>query len=67
MSNNVQGYGGRRMKAYYVMFYNDDKKLCGIWRRAEDKEEACLMAEFALIARFPNVVYTSCEVINEAD
>lgn len=55
------------MKAYYVMFYNGSKPICGTWKRANNKEDACMMAEFALIARFPNVVYTSCSVINETE
>lgn len=55
------------MKAYYVMFYNEGKKVCGTWKRTENKEDACIMAEFSLMCHFPNVSYTSCEVINEAE
>lgn len=55
------------MKSYYVMFYNGNKKVCGVWKRTENKEDACIMAEFSLMCHFPNVSYTSCEVINEAE
>lgn len=55
------------MKSYYVMFYNGDKKVCGTRKRANSKEEACMMAEFALICHYPNVTYTNCEVISEAE
>ena len=55
------------MKSYYVMFYNENKKVCGTWKRANNADDACMMAELALICHYPNVSYTSCEVINEAE
>lgn len=54
------------MKSYYVMFYNGNKKVCGTWKRANNEEDACMMAESALIGRYPNIPYTSCKVVNEA-
>ena len=51
------------MKRYYVMFYNENKAVCGTYQSANNKEEACLMAEFTLICHYPNVEYTSCEVV----
>ena len=47
------------MKSYYVTFYNGDKAVCGTWRKAKDVEEACMMAEFALMCRYPHIEYTS--------
>ena len=55
------------MKSYYVMFYNGNNKVCGTWKRANNADDACMMAEFALICHYPNVSYTSCEVVNEVE
>ena len=55
------------MKAYYIIFYNGNEKICGTWKRANNKEDACLMAEFGLICQFPNVKYTGCSVITEKE
>ena len=46
------------MKSYYVTFYNNGKRICGTYKRGNNKEEACLAAEFALTCRYPNVKYT---------
>nr|DAR46192.1 MAG TPA: hypothetical protein [Caudoviricetes sp.] len=48
------------MKKYYVMFYNGNEKVCGTWK------QACLFAEITLICKYPNVRYTSCNVVNVA-
>lgn len=53
-------------KSYYIVFYNGDIKVCGTSQRAKDKEETLMMAEFSIKAHYPNVKYTSCEVISEA-
>ena len=53
------------MKSYYIIFYNGQKKICGTWRRANNKADACLSAEFALICHYPNVKYTKLEVAHE--
>ena len=52
------------MKKYYVMFYNRNEKVCGTWKQAENEEQACLFAEITLICKYPNVRYTSCNVVN---
>lgn len=49
------------------MFYNGDKKVCGTRKRANSKEEAIEKAEWAIMCHYPNVTYTSCEVISEAE
>ena len=54
------------MKTYYVMFYNNNKKVCGTWKRAKDKDEACMLADFSIMCHYPNVEYTSREVVNES-
>ena len=46
------------MKSYYVTFYNNGKRICGTYKRGNNKEEACLAAEFALTCHYPNVEYT---------
>ena len=55
------------MKSYYVMFYNGENKVCGTRKRANSKEEAIEKAEWAIMCHYPNVTYTSCEVISEAE
>ena len=55
------------MKSYYVMFYNGNKKVCGTWKRANNADDACIKAEFSLMCHYPNVLYTSCKVVNEAE
>ena len=54
------------MKKYYVMFYNGNEKVCGTWKQAENEEQDCLFAEITLICKYPNVRYTSCNVVNVA-
>ena len=58
---------GKVMKSYYVMFYHKNKKICGCWKRANSGEEATMMAEFALMGRYPNVEYDRTEIINEKE
>lgn len=53
-------------KSYYIIFYNGYDKVCGTEKRAKDKEEAIMMAEFSIMAHYPNVEYTHCKVISEA-
>ena len=55
------------MRSYYVMFYNNGNKVCGTWIRANNADDACMMAEFSLMCHYPNVSYTSCKVVNEAE
>ena len=55
------------MKSYYVMFYNGNEKVCGTWKRANNEDDACMMAEFALICHYPNISYTTCKVVNEVE
>ena len=49
------------------MFYNGNEKVCGTWKRANNEDEACMMAEMSLICHYPNVSYTSCEVVSETE
>lgn len=58
--------GGGKMKKYYVMFYNGNEKVCGTWKQAENEEQTCLFAEITLICKYPNIRYTSCNVVNVA-
>ena len=57
----------KTMRSYYVMFYNGNNKVCGTWKRANNADDACIMAEFALMCHYPNVLYTSCKIVNEAE
>ena len=43
-----------------------NEKVCGTWKQAENEEQACLFAEITLICKYPNVRYTSCNVVNVA-
>lgn len=54
------------MKSYYVLFFDGVNKVCGTWKKANNKEEACVLAEFAIMCHYPNVKYSSCKVINKA-
>lgn len=47
------------MKSYYVLFTYKGKKVCSTYKRAESGADAELMAEFSLIAHYPNVSYDS--------
>lgn len=51
------------MKSYYVLFTIKNKAICGVWKRANSKEDACMFAEFALMAKYPNVEFDKTEVI----
>lgn len=66
----IFGYGcqvrGKKMKKFYVMFYDGKEKICGTWEWADNEEQACLFAEIKLICKYPNVRYTSCNVVNVA-
>ena len=54
------------MKTFYVVFYKNNKAICGTWRQGKDKDEATCNAEFAIMCRFPNVEYDFTEVTHEA-
>lgn len=47
------------MKSYYVEFSYKGQRVCSTYMRAESGYDAEMMAEFALIAHYPNVSYDS--------
>lgn len=53
------------MKSYYILFSNKGQNVCGCWKRADNKEDAKLQAEFALISHYSNVEYDNITVVNE--
>ena len=50
------------MKTYYVLFKNNNKPICGCWKRATSKENAIIQAEFSLMCKYSNVTYDSTEI-----
>ncbi len=54
------------MNTYYIIFYKENKAICGTWKRAINEEEACIFAEFTLITAYPNISYTSCKAIKQS-
>ena len=55
----IIGMRARRYKPmlYKVMFYYQSKPVCVTLQRAATPDDAALMAEFRLIALYPNVSY----------
>lgn len=46
------------MKKYFVTIWDESNKIAWVYKNAESKEDAELAAEFAFIARYPNIKFT---------
>lgn len=46
------------MKKYFVTIWDESNKIAWVYKIAESKEDAELAAEFAFIARYPNIKFT---------
>lgn len=53
------------MKSYYIGFYKNNKMICGKYQKADNKENAMLLAEFSLLCNYKNVEYNNVKIVRE--
>ena len=53
------------MKSYYIGFYKNNKMICGKYQKADNRENAMLLAEFSLLCNYQNVEYDDVKIVRE--
>lgn len=53
------------MKSYYIVFYKNNKIVCGKYQKADNRENGMLLSEFSLLCNYPNVEYDDVKIVRE--
>lgn len=53
------------MEKFLIMFYYKGKKVCSCWKEGKDKEDAVMNAEWALVCKYPDVLFDEVSVCEE--